>query len=139
MPPLFASLRSLRAPTACCLLWAILATAAAAASDLPAPVSPGSLPQIPRIDAPLQADGRADEPAWADAAVFELAYETRPGDNTPPAARTVARVLYTEDALWLSFRAEDPDPTAIRAFLRDRDALYEDDFVGTNGVRVSHP
>lgn len=130
MPPLFALSRSPRVRIVCCLFWAVLATTAATASDLPAPVSPGNLPQIPRIDAPLQADGRADEPAWAGAAVFELAYETRPGDNTPPAARTVARVLYTEDALWLSFRAEDPDPTAIRAFLRDRDALWNDDFVG---------
>jgi hypothetical protein len=39
-------------------------------------------------------------------------------------------MLYTGDALWLSFQSEDPDPAAIRAFLRDRDALWDDDFVG---------
>jgi hypothetical protein len=30
----------------------------------------------------------------------------------------------------VAFDARDPDPSAIRAFLRDRDSAYNDDFVG---------
>lgn len=99
-------------------------------ADAP-PASLSTIPStIPRIDAGIVIDGKLDEPAWADAASFELAYETTPGDNVTPAVRTIARMLYTGDALWLSFQSEDPDPAAIRAFLRDRDALWNDDFVG---------
>jgi hypothetical protein len=75
-------------------------------------------------------DGRLDEAAWAEATRVELAYENNPGDNTAAGVRTTALLFHTTDALYLGFRAEDPDPGAIRAFLRDRDALYEDDFVG---------
>jgi len=32
--------------------------------------------------------------------------------------------------LYIAFEAHDPDPTAIRAYLRDRDSAYSDDFVG---------
>jgi Domain of unknown function (DUF5916)/Carbohydrate family 9 binding domain-like len=112
-------------------LFALCLSFAATAADLPAP-QPMAVPRLDTAAAgeALVVDGRIDEAAWADAAAIELAYETTPGDNTAPAARTVARMLYTEDALWLSFRAEDPDPAAIRAFLRDRDALWSDDFVG---------
>lgn len=75
-------------------------------------------------------DGRLDEAAWATATRVELAYENNPGDNSAAGVRTTALLFHTVDALYLAFRAEDPDPAAIRAFLRDRDALYEDDFVG---------
>lgn len=75
-------------------------------------------------------DGRLDEAAWAEATPVELVYENNPGDNTAAGVRTTALLFHTVDALYLGFRAEDPDPGAIRAFLRDRDALYEDDFVG---------
>jgi hypothetical protein len=63
---------------------------------------------------------------WAQAAVIELTYEVQPAG----AGETIARIAYTEDAVLLAFRAEDPDPSKLRAFLRDRDALYSDDFVG---------
>jgi Domain of unknown function (DUF5916)/Carbohydrate family 9 binding domain-like len=92
--------------------------------------------QIPRIDAGDNADrgivldGALDESAWAQAEEIELNYENSPGDNIPASVRTIARVLHTDDALYIGFIADDPEPEKIRAFLRDRDALYEDDFIG---------
>lgn len=86
--------------------------------------------QVPRVATDIVVDGVLDDTAWADAAQFEVAFETQPGDNVPAAVRTVARMAHTDDALLLSFDAQDPDPAKIRAFLRDRDALYADDFVG---------
>ncbi len=81
-------------------------------------------------DADIAIDGRLDEASWSQATTVELAYEINPGDNAAPPVKTTALVLYSENALYLAFRAEDAAPSAIRAFLRDRDALWDDDFVG---------
>ena len=102
------------------LLLALVAPAVLAAAPL----------QIPRIDSEIVIDGRLDDAAWAHAATVDLGFESQPGDNLPAAVKTTAWIAYTEDALVLAFRAQDPDPSKIRAFLRDRDALYSDDFVG---------
>lgn len=102
------------------LLLALVAPAVLAAAPL----------QTPLIDSEIVIDGRLDDEAWAQAATIDLAYEAQPGDNLPASVKTTARIAYTPDALVLAFRAEDPDPSMIRAFLRDRDALYSDDFVG---------
>ncbi len=101
----------------------------ASAQDSPPPQPPATT-EIPRVAGDFTVDGRADEAAWSQAAEIALAYELQPGDNLPAKVATTARVLHTEDALLLHFRAEDPDPSQIRAFLRDRDALYSDDFLG---------
>jgi hypothetical protein len=116
------------------LVWLAIAAPATAALRI-ADFGAGAAPGEPAV----VVDGRLDDPAWRSATRIELAYENNPGDNTAAGVRTTALMFHTGDALYLAFRAEDPDPAAIRAFLRDRDALYEDDFVGTNGVRVSHP
>jgi Domain of unknown function (DUF5916)/Carbohydrate family 9 binding domain-like len=101
-----------------------------------APMAAATALQIPEIDAAgdnspaIVIDGTLDDAAWAKAAEVELAYENSPGNNIPASVRTTARILYSEDALYIGFVAEDPEPGQIRAFLHDRDALYEDDFIG---------
>jgi hypothetical protein len=86
--------------------------------------------QVPRVDSDVVVDGVLDDAAWSQAATIEVGYEVQPGDNVPAPVRTLARIAHTDDALLIAFRADDPDPSRIRAFLRDRDALYNDDFVG---------
>lgn len=83
-----------------------------------------------RAAQPVDVDGVLDEPAWAQALAVELAYETFPGKNLPAAARTEMLVTYDEDNLYVGFRARDPEPTAIRARIADRDTIAHDDFVG---------
>ena len=39
-------------------------------------------------------------------------------------------ILYDRSTLYAAFRAFDPDPTAIRTYLKDRDQAVEDDWVG---------
>ena len=102
----------------------------ASAAD-PVPAAASAAPhQIPRLDGEIAIDGKLDDAAWAQALAVEIAYETNPGDNIPAPAKTIARIGYTTDALYVSFHAEDPDPSKIRAHLRDRDAAYEDDWTG---------
>jgi Domain of unknown function (DUF5916)/Carbohydrate family 9 binding domain-like len=86
--------------------------------------------RVERAYSPITVDGALDEPAWGAATVVELAYETRPAENEPPAVRTQALLTYDDRHLYVGFRAHDPDPSAIRAHLTDRDSAFSDDFVG---------
>ena len=114
----------------------LLCTPVAHAQDAPAPSgttgSTGIIAggRIPQLQGEIAIDGKLDEAAWQGALVQEIDYDIQPGDNTPAPAKTVVRVGYTPDALYVAFHAMDPDPSAIRAHLRDRDALFNDDWVG---------
>ena len=87
---------------------------------------------VPHLQGKPRIDGRLDEALWQQAHQFQLQYETRPGENTPATVKTTVYIGENGDSLLLAFVAEDPDPKQIRAFLRDRDSAYDDDFVGVN-------
>ena len=86
--------------------------------------------ELPQIGGEITVDGRLDEAAWRDAVQVELAYETNPGENLPARVKTIAYLMEDGSNLFIGFAASDPDPSAIRAYLRDRDSAYDDDFVG---------
>jgi len=115
---------------------ALLATLAyttfAAAQERPAPVAAAnaSLPQLPRSTAAVKIDGVLDDPIWKDALVVELTTETDPGENVPASVETHAYLVEDGTRLLIAFDARDPDPKSIRAYLRDRDRAFNDDFVG---------
>ena len=92
------------------------------------PFVPGG--RIPLLRGDISIDGSPDEAAWGEALVQEIAFDIQPGDNTPAPVKTTVRMGYTADALYLAFHAKDPDPSRIRAHLRDRDAAFNDDWVG---------
>ena len=112
----------------------VLATAVPAlaqeAAPVAAPATSTIVRDIPRASGDIVVDGVLDDAAWSTATPIDLAFEVTPNDNTPAPVKTTARMAYTDDALLIAFHAEDPDPAKLRAFLRDRDALYSDDFVG---------
>ncbi len=85
---------------------------------------------IPRVEVGPTVDGVMDEPAWEQALVFELDFETRPGENVPPPVRTECRMLHSDTHLYYGCRAWDPDPQEIRARYSDRDNAVSDDTVG---------
>jgi len=91
---------------------------------------PRSLHRVERAASEIAIDGVLDEAAWQKAAKIELKYETRPGENTPPAVATEAFITYDAGSLYVAFRAHDPQPSAIRAHVSDRDSAFNDDFVG---------
>ncbi len=86
--------------------------------------------ELPSTDHEITIDGVIDEEAWSDATQIEIDTETRPGENLPARVKTIAYVVENGESLFVAFDAEDPEPKAIRAFLRDRDTAYNDDFVG---------
>ena len=86
--------------------------------------------QIPRIDVRITVDGVLDEAVWDDAWSMTLDYEVRPGENTPPLAATEVMVYHDQSRLYIGFRSQDPEPSAIRAHLSDRDNFGPDDAIG---------
>jgi hypothetical protein len=89
-----------------------------------------SLPSLPHSTATVTLDGVLDDPVWSDALVVELDTETSPGENVRPAVETHAYLVEDGTRLLLAFDARDPEPESIRAYLRDRDSAFNDDFVG---------
>ncbi|NNF66511.1 MAG: carbohydrate binding family 9 domain-containing protein [Gammaproteobacteria bacterium] len=89
----------------------------------------GGLRHIPRIG-DIRIDGDTNDAAWRQGLTMELDFETRPGENTRPPVRTEVLLGENGSSLLVAFRAEDPDPKKIRAFLRDRDSAWNDDMVG---------
>ena len=78
----------------------------------------------------IRVDGILDEPAWDDALVIPLVYETRPAENGAAPVETQCLITYSKERLYVAFRALDPEPERIRARLGDRDTVFSDDFVG---------
>jgi hypothetical protein len=114
-------------------LLAIIARAAlAVAQEPPAPIAAASatLPQLPHSTAAVKIDGVLDDAIWKDALVIDLTTETGPGENVPASVETHAYLVEDGTRLLIAFDARDPDPKSIRAYLRDRDRAYNDDFVG---------
>ena len=87
-------------------------------------------PDIPRVSAGVTIDAQLDEPQWQQAKMMPIVYNTWPAENTPAPVQTMARVMEDGEFLLIAFEAEDPDPSQIRAFYRDRDKIWEDDAVG---------
>src|SRR5262249_42194887 len=85
---------------------------------------------ITRTSTRPKIDGHLDDAAWQGPPTFTLDYETRPGDNIPPPVKTEMWITYDERTLFIAVRAEDPEPSKIRARLTAHDRAYQDDFVG---------
>ncbi len=85
---------------------------------------------LPNTQLEIQIDGRLDDAAWRDATRITIDTETRPGENLPAKVETTAFIIEDGENIYVAFDARDPDPRAIRAYLRDRDSAWNDDFVG---------
>lgn len=85
---------------------------------------------LPRTTESVRIDGVIDEAAWRSATRVVIDVETRPGENLPARVETTALLIEDGKSLYVAFDARDPDPSAIRAFLRDRDRPFNDDLVG---------
>jgi len=85
---------------------------------------------LPRTDGEINIDGVLGEDAWRNATQVELSFENEPGENIPARVKTVAYLMEDGANLYVGFTASDPEPSKIRAYLRDRDTADNDDLVG---------
>jgi len=85
---------------------------------------------LPNIKKDANIDGVLDEEQWGQALQFSLDYEVRPDENTQARQKTTAYIYENGENLYLAFRAEDNNINQLRAFIKDRDSAFQDDFVG---------
>ncbi|MDW3192382.1 MAG: DUF5916 domain-containing protein [Cytophagales bacterium] len=84
---------------------------------------------IEAIQEKVTIDGLLQESIWQKAVPISLNYETHPGNNLEATTETILRLAYDQEQLYFAFEVFDPDPTAIRAILNDRDRLDDNDRV----------
>ncbi len=77
----------------------------------------------------IEVDGDLGDPGWRGAARATSFCETSPGDNVAPPVQTEVLVTYDDEHFYMAFIAED-DPATVVAGLRDRDEIWQDDYVG---------
>ena len=94
------------------------------------PVASKTVAELPHSTEHAVIDGSLDDAIWRDALVVDLTIETGPDENVPAPVATHAYLVEDGERLLIAFDARDPNPKAIRAYLRDRDTAYNDDFVG---------
>ena len=75
-----------------------------------------------RATTPVRLDGSLDDNAWRNADSITTLTQTEPREGAPASARTVVRVIATEEAVIVGVRAEQPPGVPIVSFARDRDA-----------------
>jgi len=73
-------------------------------------------------------DGDISDPVWRKAQAIDELYELEPQEGAVPPERTVVRVLYDENNLYLAIEADDPAPVTARIKQRDG-SIDSDDIV----------
>ena len=86
--------------------------------------------QFPYLANEIEVDGYLTEEIWQKAAVLHLENVTDPFENTPAPVSTEVRFFENGDTLFVSFLAQDNDPSQLRAFFHNRDKAQRDDLVG---------
>ena len=84
-----------------------------------------------RVENGPQIDGRLDEEVWLQAAVVDEFVQQEPAEGEPATERTVVRLLYDAEALYLGVEAYDSEPDGVIATEMRRDSLRlldEDNF-----------
>jgi hypothetical protein len=88
--------------------------------------------RITRAASNITVDGDLSEAAWKSAAKLEQWWETNPGDNIEPKAKSVGYLTFDDRFLYAGFEFEDPEPHKIRAPYNDHDRIggNTDDYAG---------
>ena len=88
-----------------CVLFALAATTAFAAGP---PI------QIKKATGPITIDGNLGDPGWQSATKLDQWYETNPGENAEPKAKSTGWVTYDDRAFYAAFEFLDPQPSKIQ-------------------------
>src|SRR5260221_5001079 len=114
--------------------------AAGLASSMAAPLGAqtalsGEPLHISRAAGKITIDGDLSDEGWKGATRIDKWYETNPGDSTEPKVRNVGYLTYDDRLCYAAFEFDDPNPSAIRAPLGDRDNVPS--FTDYGGIIVS--
>ncbi len=73
---------------------------------------------IPKTTDSISIDGDLSDAGWAQANKVQITINSWPADNTPAPVATEALLMENGEYFYLAFKAKDPDPSQIRAFLK---------------------
>ena len=106
--------------------WALARVPLAMAEPHEGPVEThsASLCQTPPV-----IDGMLDEPAWQSAAALDALVQSHPQPGAAPSMKTVFRILYDDEALYVAVRCYDPEPQGIVARVARRDSEEASDWI----------
>ena len=115
------------------LMFAILCASPLGAQQAAIATSPVLLDRqaawpLPRLNGPIRVDGRSDDPAWQTVTPVPLTVYL-PADRPEPTERTVARIGYDDEALYVVIDAFEPHPGGVRASSMIRDDDSPGDFL----------
>ena len=96
--------------------------------NVPVPPEKARAIVVPKFAQAVVIDGRPDEEAWKNAAVFKDFVQTSPGDNIPASKPTDMYMMYDEKNLYVAFKCWD-DKDKIRASVAKRDDVWGEDNV----------
>ncbi len=99
--------------------------AGAQASSAPRPSAARPAVRIAETLDEVRLDGRLDEPVWGTADSIAALPQVEPLEGGRASMRTVVRVLSTGDAIVIGVRADDPEPSRIVSYARQRDASLD--------------
>lgn len=83
-----------------------------------------------RVDQPINVDGQLDEAVWSSATAFPELVMSDPDQGVPARQRTVVRLAFDDDALYVGARLYDTAPDSIVARLARRDNEVPSDQFG---------
>ena len=76
----------------------------------------------------IQLDGRLDEAIWTQVPGSDAFLQQEPDEGAAPTERTIVRVVYSKDHLYIGVICFDSDPDGILSYQRERDrSLATDD------------
>jgi hypothetical protein len=101
----------------------LLAAIPPTATADPGPPGPGERRVLTRrLPSPIVIDGAIDDDAWQAAPACSAFVQRDPVEGATPSQRTVVRVLYDDDALYVAARLHDSAPDSVVSELSRRDA-----------------
>ncbi|MGB5138174.1 MAG: DUF5916 domain-containing protein, partial [Candidatus Zixiibacteriota bacterium] len=84
---------------------------------------------VARCAGSIEIDGDLSDSGWQSAAKAANFAENTPRERVKPAVETEVLVTYDDDNFYMAFICHD-DPKTVRASMRDRDEIFDDDYVG---------
>ena len=115
-----------------CIFWIFLplflSAGAIAKSDSGAIEPPVS--QLPKFDEAISIDGSLAESAWRGALQLTVPHQNQPYEGEKAPVETTMYLFEDGENLYVAFDSKEPNPEEIRAYLRDRDNLFDDDYAG---------
>lgn len=106
------------------LLTSLAGSVLNAAETVPPPPAPENLT---KTSANIKVDGDLNDAGWKEALVIDRFYETSPGNNIPAKIKTTTYITYDDSYFYIGIKADDPEPSKIRAPFVERDQVVGTD------------